>query len=40
MPNKDYKEEVNEKVLAAFEAEVACCNLDEYLPLATHELYE
>jgi len=36
---KDYKQKVDEKVLAALEAEVADYDLDEYLPVSTLELY-
>ena len=37
---KDYKEKVDEGVLAALEKEVANYDLDEYLPAATYLLYQ
>lgn len=37
---KDYKEKVNEQILTALEKEVEDYDLDEYLPLATRELYK
>ncbi|CUS11455.1 unnamed protein product, partial [Tuber aestivum] len=37
---KDYKEKVNESLLAALEAEVSEFDLDEYLPISTLALYQ